>query len=140
MDWSRWSVVLLKPDCVRGCPADQVLVRLEPTARIVHRQRVLVEDRQIHVHYRDLLVERDLFEVDVPACPRTTYVGQEVEVALVHADPGAPERLRDLYCVRPGRPVRAPPQRGGGGPGRMPVGSKHPSEATGPGACRPRTV
>ncbi|MCC9307310.1 nucleoside-diphosphate kinase [Kitasatospora sp. RB6PN24] len=96
MDWSRWSVVLLKPDCLRRGLTDRVLARLEPAAQIVHRRRVVVADWQIHVHYWDLLVDRDLFEVDVPACLRSTYVGQQVEVALAHGEPGTPERLRDL--------------------------------------------
>ncbi|GAA1232227.1 nucleoside-diphosphate kinase [Kitasatospora nipponensis] len=96
VDWSRWSVVLLKPDCLRRGLADQVLARLEPPARIVERRRVVVEDWQIHVHYWDLLVDRDLFEVDVPACLRSTYVGRQVEVALAHGKPGTPGRLRGL--------------------------------------------
>ena len=96
VDWARWSVVLLKPDCLRRGLTDQVLARLEPAARIVHRRRVVVADWQIHVHYWDLLVDRDLFEVDVPGCLRATYVGQQVEVALAHGEPGTPERLRDL--------------------------------------------
>ncbi|MFJ2868265.1 nucleoside-diphosphate kinase [Kitasatospora sp. NPDC087314] len=96
VDWSRWSVVLLKPDCVRRGLSDQVLARLEPAATIVHRQQVLVEDWQIFVHYWDLLVTRDRFEVDVPGCLRTTYVGQPVEVALAYGEPGTPERLRSL--------------------------------------------
>ncbi|MFJ3793471.1 nucleoside-diphosphate kinase [Kitasatospora sp. NPDC090091] len=96
VDWSRWSVVLLKPDCVRRGLTDQVLARLEPAARIVHRQQVVVEDWQIFVHYWDLLVTRDRFEVDVPLCLRTAYVGQSVEVALAYGAPGLPERLRGL--------------------------------------------
>ncbi|WP_405008323.1 nucleoside-diphosphate kinase [Kitasatospora purpeofusca] len=96
VDWSRWSVVLLKPDCLRRGLTDPVLARLEPAARIVHQRRVVVADWQIHVHYWDLLVDRDLFEVDVPGCLRRTYVGQQVEVALAHGAQGTPERLRDL--------------------------------------------
>ncbi|MFE9425247.1 nucleoside-diphosphate kinase [Kitasatospora sp. NPDC006697] len=96
VDWSRWSVVLLKPDCLRRGLGDQVLARLEPIARVLHRRQVVVADWQIHVHYWDLLVMRDRFEVDVPGCLRATYVGQRVEVALAHGEPGTPERLRDL--------------------------------------------
>ncbi|MFJ1753353.1 nucleoside-diphosphate kinase [Kitasatospora sp. NPDC088134] len=96
VDWSRWSVVLLKPDCLRRGLADQVLARLEPTVRIVHRRLVVVADWQIHVHYWDLLVNRRRFEVDVPGCLRATYVGRQVEVALAHGAPGTPERLRGL--------------------------------------------
>ena len=96
VDWSRWSVVLLKPDCLRRGLTEQVLARLEPAARIVHQRRVIVEDWQIFVHYWDLLVTRDRFDVDVPGCLRSTYVGQPVMVALAHGEPGTPGRLRDL--------------------------------------------
>ncbi|MET9403613.1 nucleoside-diphosphate kinase [Kitasatospora sp. NPDC002965] len=96
VDWSRWSVILLKPDCLRRGLTDQVLARLEPAARIAHRRRVVVADWQIHVHYWDLLVDQDLIDVDVPGCLRTTYVGHQVEVALAHGAPGTPERLRGL--------------------------------------------
>ncbi|WP_051838615.1 nucleoside-diphosphate kinase [Streptomyces sp. NRRL WC-3742] len=96
VDWSRWSVVLLKPDCLRRGLTDQVLARLERAARIVHQRQVVVQDWQIHVHYWDLLVGQDLFEVDVPVCLRSTYVGKPVVVALAHGAPGTPQRLRAL--------------------------------------------
>jgi nucleoside diphosphate kinase len=96
VDWSRWSVVLLKPDCVRRGLTDRVLDRLGAAARIVHRQQVVVEDWQVFVHYWDLLVDQDWLDVDVPTCLRKAYVGRPVEVALAHGGPGTAERLRAL--------------------------------------------
>ncbi|GAB2702865.1 nucleoside-diphosphate kinase [Kitasatospora kifunensis] len=96
VDWSRWSVVLLKPDCVRRQLTDQVLARLAPVARIVHQQSLVVEDWQVFVHYWDLLVDQDWLDVDVPTCLRNAYVGQPVMVALAYGPSGTPERLRAL--------------------------------------------
>ncbi|MDH6134274.1 nucleoside diphosphate kinase [Kitasatospora sp. MAA4] len=96
VDWSRWSVVLLKPDCVRRDLTKTVLDRISPAADIVHQQQITVEDWQVFVHYWDLLVDRDWFDVDVPACLRQTYVGRPVVVALAYGPPGTPERLRGL--------------------------------------------
>src|SRR5260370_40033595 len=47
VDWSRWSVVLLKPDCVRRGLADDVLTRLGKITPITWQERVTVADWQL---------------------------------------------------------------------------------------------
>ncbi|WP_073923725.1 nucleoside-diphosphate kinase [Streptomyces sp. CB03911] len=98
VDWARWSVVLLKPDCVRRGLTDAVLDRLSAAATIAHTKLVVVEDWQIFVHYWDLLVDQDWFDVDVPGCLRRMYVGQTVMIALARGPEGVdtPSRLRGL--------------------------------------------
>ena len=58
VDWSYWSVVLLKPDCIRQNLTEPVLDRLATAAEIVHHTVVTAEDWQVFVHYWDLLVDR----------------------------------------------------------------------------------
>ncbi|MEO3749574.1 nucleoside-diphosphate kinase [Streptomyces sp. B6B3] len=107
MDWERWSVVLLKPDCVRRGMVDTVLDRLSETAEIRARQDVTVQDWQIFVHYWDLLVDADRFDLDIPSCLRSMYVGQRVAVALAHGTAGIASRLRDhLGHFDPGQAQR----------------------------------
>lgn len=96
VDWDRWSVVLLKPDCVRRGLVDAVLERVAAVASVRNRMDVTVADWQIHVHYWDLLVGADWFDCDVPACLREMYVDHQVTVALAHGPAGTPRLLRDL--------------------------------------------
>lgn len=93
VDWTRWSVVLLKPDCIRRGLTDAVLRRLAAVADISGRMDVIV-DWQVFVHYWDLLVDADWFDVEIPVCLRSMYVGQQVTVALAHGPHGTAERLR----------------------------------------------
>lgn len=99
VDWSRWSVVLLKPDCVRRGLADDVLARLGKITPITWQERVTVADWQIFVHYWDLLVDRYWFGgLDVAACLRHAYVGQDVIVAIARGPAGTdtPALLRSV--------------------------------------------
>ncbi|WP_063784197.1 nucleoside-diphosphate kinase [Streptomyces sp. SBT349] len=96
VDWKCWSVVLLKPDCVRRGLADAVLDRLAPHAEIRDRRDVTVADWQVFVHYWDLLVDADWFDLDIPGCLRSMYVGHTVTVALAHGPTGLAHRLRAL--------------------------------------------
>lgn len=93
VDWTRWSVVLLKPDCIRRGLTDAVLERLAAVADISGCMDVTA-DWQVFVHYWDLLVDADWFDVEIPACLRSMYVGQQVTVALAHSAQGTPELLR----------------------------------------------
>lgn len=97
VDWSRFSVVMLKPDCLRRGLAGDVLARVAAEGEIIARDTVTVKDWQIFVHYADLLVDADWFTVDVEDCLRRFYVGQDVTVALLRGDgPGTPARVRAL--------------------------------------------
>ncbi len=98
IDWNRWSVILLKPDCLRRGLADEVLGRITAVVPVTGRMDVTVADWQIHVHYWDLLVGADWFDRDIPACLRCTYIGQQVTVALAHGPAGicTPRLIREL--------------------------------------------
>jgi nucleoside-diphosphate kinase len=97
VEWSRFSVVMLKPDCLRRGLADDVLARVAAEGEIIARDTVTVQDWQIYVHYADLLVDADWFKVDVADYLRRFYVGQEVVIALLRgSDTTTPARIRGL--------------------------------------------
>lgn len=100
IDWTRWSVILVKPDAARRGLIDDVLHRVTAVVPVTGRMDVTpVADWQIFVHYWDLLVNRDAFvDLDIPACLRHTYVGRTVTVALAHgpADVDTPALVRSL--------------------------------------------
>ncbi|MFD8497702.1 nucleoside-diphosphate kinase [Amycolatopsis sp. NPDC059657] len=82
VDWSRWTVVLLKPDCLERDLVEAVLRRIGAEVTLVAVERVTVADWQIFIHYWDLFVYRHRLDVDVAACLRHRYCGHEVVVAL----------------------------------------------------------
>ncbi|MEU6403158.1 nucleoside-diphosphate kinase [Streptomyces sp. NPDC046985] len=98
IDFACWAVVLCKPDAVERGLVDAVLERIAAKgATIVNRQEITAQAWQAHVHYWDLLVDRDWFpDRDIPACLDETYAGRNVTVALAHDEPGVHARLRDL--------------------------------------------
>lgn len=97
IDWSRWSVILLKPDCVARGLTDPVLTWVGQHVTMVDRRIVTPTEQQIFAHYHDLLTTRraHFTWVDVEADLRSTYVSQRVGIALAHGDDAAP-RLRNL--------------------------------------------
>lgn len=97
VDFDRWSVVLCKPDAVEHGLVDAVLERIALAGVLVHaRTDLTAEAWQAHVHYWDLLVDRDWFpERDIPACLDKEYAGRTVTVALAYGEPGIHVRLRD---------------------------------------------
>jgi nucleoside-diphosphate kinase len=98
VDWSRWSIVLCKPDAVARHLVDQVIHRLTgPDAVLLDPHSVTVKPWQIHVHYWDLLVDADWFTGrDIPASLDAMYVGRTVAVTLAYGPPGIHGRLRGL--------------------------------------------
>lgn len=96
VDWDRWSVILCKPDAVERGLVDDVLGRLTlPGVEITGRTEVRVEPWQIHVHYWDMLVDRDWFpDRDIPACLDAEYAGRPVVVALAYGRRGIQGWLR----------------------------------------------
>src|SRR5207302_9516767 len=55
IDWQRWTVILLKPDCVERGLVDEVLNALSEDVRIVARRALTVTEEQIMRHYADLV-------------------------------------------------------------------------------------
>lgn len=97
VDWSRFTVVMLKPDCLRRGLVSTVLGRVGEVVDLVAVECVTVADWQIYVHYWDLVVDRDWFTVDVIASLRGLYVGREVVIALGRGDDTATShRVRAL--------------------------------------------
>lgn len=96
VDWDRWSVILCKPDAVERGLVDEVLGRLElPGVQLLGRTEVTVAPWQIHVHYWDLLVDRDWFPGrDIPAGLDAEYGGRSVVVALAYGRRGIHEWMR----------------------------------------------
>lgn len=97
VDWPRWTVVLLKPDCVARGLVEPVLTWVSTEVTLVDQRMVTPTEEQIFTHYEDLLTTRraHFTWVDLAAELRRTYVGQRVGIALGHA-PNAATRLRDL--------------------------------------------
>jgi nucleoside-diphosphate kinase len=97
VDWTRWTVVLLKPDCITRGLAEPVLTWVGTEVTLVDQRLVIPTEQQIFAHYDDLLTTRRAYFtwVDVPADLRRTYVGRRVGIALGYA-PNAAPRLRDL--------------------------------------------
>jgi nucleoside-diphosphate kinase len=97
VDWTAWSVVLLKPDCLARGLMDQVLDAVSAEAPLIDRRIVAPTEAQIFAHYDDLLTTRRAYFtwVDVPADLRSTYVGRPAGIALAHG-PDVARRLRHL--------------------------------------------
>lgn len=95
VDWTRWTVILLKPDCVRRGLVDAVLEHVSRHVLVSAVRRVNVTPEQILAHYDDMLrpeVSREL-GIDVPAELARMFVGHQVVVALGYGTDGA-ARLR----------------------------------------------
>jgi len=97
VDWSRWSVVLLKPDCVARRLVAPVLTWIGQHVTVVDQRTVIPTEAQIFAHYNDLLTTRlaHFTWVDVAEDLRRTYVGVRVGIALAYGVDAAP-RLRNL--------------------------------------------
>lgn len=98
IDFDRWVVVLCKPDAVERGLVESVLDRIAAAGVTVSdRLDLTAQAWQAHVHYWDLLVDRDWFpDRDIPTCLDETYAGRPVAVALAHGEPGVHARLRRL--------------------------------------------
>ncbi|MEK8146339.1 nucleoside-diphosphate kinase [Streptomyces sp. M10(2022)] len=97
IDWSRWTVILCKPDCVQRGLVDQVLDRIAASGVTVSaRLELTVQAWQAHVHYWDMLVDADWYDRDIPACLDALYAGKAVTVALGYGEEGIQRRVRRL--------------------------------------------
>jgi nucleoside-diphosphate kinase len=106
VDWSRWSVILLKPDCVERGLAGEVLGWIRRVVEVSAVRAVTVRQEQIFAHYGDLFPRAAEIGVDIAAELRRIHVGRGVVVALGHG-PDAPACLRAL--IGPTDPAVAGP-------------------------------
>jgi nucleoside-diphosphate kinase len=97
VDWTWWSVVLLKPDCVARDLVNPVLAQVSAEVAVVDRRIITATEDQIIAHYTDLLTARLAYFtwVDVATDLRREYAGHQVGIALACGRNAAP-RLRDL--------------------------------------------
>jgi hypothetical protein len=82
IDWSWWTVILLKPDCLARELAESVLAMVSEHVTVLTQQTVPPTAEQIFAHYDDILPLSAEFGVDVPAELRRIYLGQPVIIAI----------------------------------------------------------
>lgn len=58
VDWTCWTVVLLKPDCIAGGLVEPVLTWVGTEVTLVDQRLVTPTEQQIFAHYDDLLTIR----------------------------------------------------------------------------------
>jgi nucleoside-diphosphate kinase len=102
VDWSQWTVVLLKPDCLARNLTGPVLALVGEHVRVTAERIVHPAEEQVFTHYADLLPLSAELGVDVAAELRRIYLGHPVMVALGYG-PGAAARLRAAWSHRPSR-------------------------------------
>jgi nucleoside-diphosphate kinase len=95
VDWSRWTVILLKPDCLARDLVETVLAWVGRHVRVAGLRVVEVTEEQIFAHYDDILDLSARLGVDVPGELRRIYVGQQTAVALGYG-PDAAVRVRAI--------------------------------------------
>lgn len=98
-DWSCWTVILLKPDCLARQLTRPVLAMAGAYVRVVVQRTVCPTQEQTFGHYADILPLSAEIGVDVPAELRRIYVGHPVIVALGYG-PDAATRLRSALGHR----------------------------------------
>ncbi|MFI7608736.1 nucleoside-diphosphate kinase [Micromonospora sp. NPDC049366] len=98
VDWSRWTVILLKPDCLRRGLTNEVLRWCGQIVTIVDRRIVIPTEDQIFAHYDDMLPLSEQLGRDVPAELRRIFIGNRVCIALGYGKDAAP-RLRRIVGV-----------------------------------------
>jgi nucleoside-diphosphate kinase len=96
VDWTWWSVILLKPDCVARDLVEPVLAQVSTDITVVDRRIVTAAEDQILAHYADLLTiwQTHFTWVDVASDLRREYAGHHVGIALAYGKDAAP-RLRN---------------------------------------------
>lgn len=105
VDWSEWTVVVLKPDCLARGLVEPILAWVRREVRIVDVRTVHPTEEQIFAHYEDMLPLSAELGRDVPAELRRIFVGRPTGVALCRGPDAAP-RLRRL--LGPTDPATAP--------------------------------
>jgi nucleoside-diphosphate kinase len=120
VDWSLWTVILLKPDCLTRDLVELVLARVSREVQVTGFRIVEPTEEQIFAHYDDILHLSARLGVDVPGELRRIYVGRQAAVALGYG-PGAAPRVRAMLGDTD--PVAASPDtiRGRFGTDSLPV-------------------
>lgn len=110
VDWSQWTVILLKPDCVQRGLVDELLREVGREVQVVSRRTIQPTEEQIFAHYDDMIPLSTRIGRDVPAELRRIFVGNDTGLALGHGDRAAP-RVRALHgptdpAIAPERTLR----------------------------------
>lgn len=105
VDWSQWSVIFLKPDCLQRGLQDEILARVAEHVQVMSRIKITVSRWQIFQHYADLFPRQSEIGVDIAAELTRIHVGRPAVIALGHGT-DAPARLRTL--IGPTDPADAP--------------------------------
>lgn len=106
VDWGCWSVIYLKPDCLRRQLTAPILAWISQVAQVSGVLEVTVTREQIYAHYSDLFGLDEEIGADVTTELDRMHVGQQAIVALAHT-PGAPALLRAL--IGPTDPAQGGP-------------------------------
>ncbi|MQA94949.1 MAG: hypothetical protein GEV11_09975 [Streptosporangiales bacterium] len=93
VDWSRWTVILCKPDCAERGLIEVVLERIAEHVTLTTRRELHASEQQILAHYADMVAMDAFFPFDTAAALRRRYVGALVTVALGYG-PDAAARVR----------------------------------------------
>lgn len=99
IEWACWSVVLLKPDCIKRGLVGPVLRDIGRVMQLCLVQSVISSKRQIFDHYSDMFDHSAVLQVDMAAELERIYVGQTVVTALAYGE-NAADRLRRLIGDR----------------------------------------
>jgi len=106
VDWERWTVILLKPDCLARDLLSPVLTMVEQHLSVLHVTEIFPAEEQIFAHYADMLPLSAHLGRDVAAELRRIYVGRKAAVALGYGE-NAAARLRAV--LGPTDPAAAGP-------------------------------
>lgn len=97
IDWSRWSIVLLKPDAVERKLTGPILAMLQEHVAMSAITPRFATEEQILDHYADILAPDAIASIglDVRAELLRLYLGKPIVIALAQGT-DAPHRLRAL--------------------------------------------
>jgi len=98
-DWSWWTVILLKPDCLARGLTGPVLAMAGEHVLVTATRIVSPTAEQILDHYADILPLSDELGIDVAAELHRIYVGHQIGLALGYG-PDAASRLRAVLGHR----------------------------------------
>lgn len=105
-DWSQWTVILLKPDCLARGLVRPVLAMVAQHVHITTERILYPTEEQVFTHYADIVPLSADLGVDVPAELRRIYLGHPVMIMLGHGS-NAAARLRAV--LGPTDPAEAGP-------------------------------